>query len=105
MILLTPGPETLGLRRKKVAVVNYPDGRFAVQFEGLSLPFTVFDKIQTIQPGAIVDNKRLSAALAWVKQRQDQYAPNRRRYHPARQRPPNNLERPDSPRRGARPAW
>lgn len=100
MILLTPGPVTLGLRRKKVAVVNYPDGRFAVQFEGVSLPFTVFDKIQTVQPGAIVDNKRLSAALAWVKQRQDQYAPNRRRHHPARQRPPNNLEAPGQPSKG-----
>ncbi|MGH7212900.1 MAG: ISNCY family transposase, partial [Acetobacteraceae bacterium] len=102
MILLTPGPVTLGLRRKKVAVVNYPDGRFAVQLEGVSLPFTVFDKIQTVQPGAIVDNKRLSAALAWVKQRQDQYAPNRRRYHPARQRPPNNLEAPGQPSKGRR---
>ena len=100
MILLTPGPVTLGLRRKKVAVVNYPDGRFAVQFEGVSLPFTVFDKIQTVQPGTIIDNKRLSAALAWVKKRQDQYAPNQRRHHPARQRPPNNLEAPGQPSKG-----
>ncbi len=35
MILLTPEPFTIGLRRKKVEVVNYPDGRFAVQFEGV----------------------------------------------------------------------
>jgi hypothetical protein len=43
--------------------VNYPDGRFAVQFNGATLGFKVFDKIQTVQPGAIVDNKRLSAVL------------------------------------------
>jgi hypothetical protein len=100
MILLTPEPLTLELRRKKVEVVNYPDGRFAVQFKGVSLPFTVFDKIQTVQPGVIVENKHLGAALAWVKERQDQYAPNQRRHHPARQRPPNNLEAPGMPTKG-----
>src|SRR6476659_9188089 len=49
-----------GLVRRKVDVVNYPDGRFAVQFNGRSLPFRMFDKIQTVPPGTIVDNKRLS---------------------------------------------
>ena len=63
MLLLEPTPFARGLVRKKVDVVNYPDGRFAVQFEGTSLPFRVFDKIQTVQPGAIVENKRLSAVL------------------------------------------
>ncbi len=100
MILLTPEPFTIGLRRKKVEVVNYPDGRFAVQFEGVPLPFTVFDKIQTVQPGAIVENKRLGAALALVKERQETYAPHRRRSHPVRQRPPNNLEAPGEPSKG-----
>jgi hypothetical protein len=100
MILLTPGPSTSQLRRKKVDVVNYPDGRFAVQFHGVPLPFTVFDKIQTVQPGAIVENKRLGAALALVKQHQASYAPHRRRYHPARRRPPNNLEAPGMPTKG-----
>jgi hypothetical protein len=26
--------------------LNYPDGRFTVQFEGTPLPFRVFDKIR-----------------------------------------------------------
>jgi len=81
-------------------VVNYPDGRFAVQFRGTSLPFRMFDKVQTVQPGAIVDNKRLSSVLAMVKARQAEYAPSRRRGHVARQRPPNNLEAPGSPSKG-----
>ena len=80
--------------RRKVEVVNYPDGRFAVQFNGRSLPFRTFDKIQTVQPGAIVDNKRLSAVLAMVKARQAEYEPKRQRGHVARQRPPNNLDAP-----------
>lgn len=58
------------------------------------------DKIQTVQPGAIVENKRLGAALALVKERQEAYAPHRRRSHPGRQRPPNNLEAPGEPSKG-----
>jgi hypothetical protein len=61
MLLLDPTSLARDLVRKKVQVVNYPDGRFAVQFNGTTLGFKVFDKIQTVQPGAIVDNKRLSA--------------------------------------------
>ena len=97
MLLLDPTPFARGLVRKKVDVVNYPDGRFAVQFEGTPLPFRVFDKIRTVQPGTIVENKRLGAALALVKEQQASYAPHRRRYDPARQRPPNNLEAPGLP--------
>ena len=81
-------------------MVNYPDGRFAVQFRGTSLPFRMFDKVQTVQPGTIVDNKRLSAVLAMVKARQAEYSPRRQRGHAARQRPPNNLEAPGLPSKG-----
>jgi hypothetical protein len=89
-----------GLVRKKVDVVNYPDGRFAVQFEGTPLPFQVFDKIQTVEAGAIVENKRLGAVLALVKEQQAAFAPHQRRRDPRRQRPPNNLEAPGLPTKG-----
>jgi hypothetical protein len=102
MLLLEPTPFARGLVRKKVEVVNYPDGRFAVQFEGTSLPYRVFDKIQTVTQGAIVENKRLGAALALVKAQQATYPPNRRRHDPLRQRPPNNLEAPGMPTKSRR---
>jgi hypothetical protein len=97
MLLLDPTAFARGLARKKVDVVNYPDGRFTVQFEGTPLPFRVFDKIQTVTPAAIVENKRLGAALAMVKEHQATYTPNKRRFDPARGRPPNNLEAPGLP--------
>jgi hypothetical protein len=97
MLMLEPTLFARGLAGKKIDVVNYPDGRFAVQFEGTSVPFRVFDKIQTVTQGTIVENKRLGAALALVKEQQATYAPNKRRYDPARQRPPNNLEAPGMP--------
>jgi hypothetical protein len=37
MLLLDPTSLARGLVRKKVEVVNYPDGRFAVQFNGTAL--------------------------------------------------------------------
>ena len=58
MLLLDPTPLTRGLVGKKVEVVNYPDGRFAVQFNGMALGFKVFDKIRTVQPGTIVVSTR-----------------------------------------------
>jgi hypothetical protein len=103
MLILEPTPLARSLVRKKVEVVNYPDGRFAVQFDGTSLPYRLFDKIQTVEPGTIVDNKRLSAVLAIVRARQADYEPKRQRGHAARQRPPNNLEAPGRPSKGRPP--
>jgi transposase len=100
LLLLDPTPLARGLARKKVQVVNYPDGRFAVQFAGTALGFKVFDKIQTVQPGAIVDNKRLSAVLEQVKAQQAAYPARQQRGHVARRRPPNNLEAPGLPSKG-----
>jgi hypothetical protein len=103
MLILDPTPLARTLARRTVEVVNYPDGRFAVRHMGSNLPFRVFDKIRTIAPGTVVDNKRLTAVLAHVREQQEMYAPNRRRYDGARQRPPNNLEAPGSPSRGRAP--
>ena len=103
MLLLDPTPFARGLVRKQVEVVNYPDGRFAVQFEGVSLPFRVFDKIQTVPPGTIVENKRLGAVLAQIAEQQAAFAPHKRRKDAARQRPPNNLEAPGLPSKGRPP--
>ena len=44
MLLLDPTPLARSLARKRVEVVNYPDGRFAVQSNGTALGFKVFDK-------------------------------------------------------------
>ena len=100
MLLLDPTPFARGLAGKKVEVVNYPDGRFAVRHEGVALPFRVFDKIQTVAPGAIVEKKRLGEALAFARELQASYPANRRRGDPRRQRPPNNLEAPSMPTKG-----
>jgi hypothetical protein len=50
MLLLDPTPLARGLVRQKVEVVNYPDGRFAVQFNGTALGFKVFDRPRQCSP-------------------------------------------------------
>jgi hypothetical protein len=100
MLILDPTPQARGLVRKKVDIVNYPDGRFAVQFNGIALGFKVFDKIRTVDAGMVVANKRLSEVLARVHDQQANYDPNRRRFDAARQRPPNNLQAPGAPTKG-----
>jgi hypothetical protein len=103
MLILEPTPLTRALARQIVDVVSYPDGRFAVQHNGVALPCRVLDKIRTVEPGTIVENKRLTEALTHVRAQQAAYPPRQRRHDPARQRPPNNLEAPGLPSKG-RPA-
>jgi hypothetical protein len=81
MLILEPTPLARTLPRKTVEVVNYPDGRFAVRHMGTDPPFRVLDKV--IEPGTIVDNKRLTEALAQVQAQQAAYGSNLRRFHPA----------------------
>jgi len=49
MLILEPTPLARSLMRKKAEVVNYPDGQFAVRFEGTALGLHVFDKIRTVE--------------------------------------------------------
>ena len=105
MLMLDPTP--LGARvgaqeGRDRQLPGWPVRRFSS--DGTALGFRVFDKIRTVDPGTIVDNKRLSAVLEQVKTQQAAYAPNRQRRHVARQRPPNNLEAPGLPSKG-RTAW
>jgi hypothetical protein len=75
LILLDPGEATRALARKRVTVVNYPDGRFAIRHRGLDLPFRVFDELRRVDQAAIVENKRLGAVLAHIRERQAAYEP------------------------------
>jgi hypothetical protein len=58
--------DTPGNRRhigKYIEVFQFPDGRIEIRVAGVSLPYSTYNKIGTIDHGAIVDNKRLSQVL------------------------------------------
>lgn len=74
-IILDETPLTAGLIGKYLDTYEFPDGRLEVRWKGVTLPYRVFDKKQRVTHTAIVENKRLSEALAWVKERQDEIRP------------------------------
>src|ERR671938_1055137 len=77
LFLLEPTEAARGLARKRVTVHEFPDGRLAIRHEGLDLPFRVFDKLRRVDQAAVVDNKRLGAVLAVIRDRQAETARQR----------------------------
>jgi len=51
VFLLEPNKITSELRHKRVTVVDYPDGRLAIRYRELDLPYTTFDKLRQGFPG------------------------------------------------------
>ena len=68
---LVPEGLALSLGGKKVEVYDFPDGRLQIRYKGHPLPYKVFDKLQRVTHAAIVDNKRLSEVLTWIKAEQE----------------------------------
>lgn len=94
VLILEPSATSRPLAGKRVMIVNYPDGRFAIQHRGADLPFRVFDKLRTVESAAIVENKRLGPALALIQEQQNAFPVHKKRLDPARHRHINNLETP-----------
>jgi hypothetical protein len=84
VFLLEPNEITRELRRKRVTVVDYPDGRLAIRFRGLDLPYTTFDKLRQVSQATIVENKHLGAVLSHIRERQLERAETRSRSAPRR---------------------
>ena len=97
MLLLDPTPFTRGFVRKKIEVVNYPDGRFVVQFEGTPPPFRLFgqdpDRATRRDCGEQAPKRRAGFGERAARHLCAEAASSR----PARGRPPNNLEAPGLP--------
>jgi hypothetical protein len=74
-IILARTELTSGLAGRYVDLFIFADGRLDVRWKGLSLPYTVFDKEQRVSHAAIVENKRLGEALAFIKAQQDRRPP------------------------------
>ena len=63
---------------KRVTVVDYPDGRPAIRYNGVELAYHTFDKVRQVDQGAIADNKRLGPILAMIRDGQLRRGPERR---------------------------
>jgi hypothetical protein len=88
LYLVDPSPENQRLAGKRVNVIDYPDGRIAIRYEGLDLAYREFDKLTHVHQGEVVPNKRLGAMLKMVSNFRDEKrslkGPTRRYPAPAR---------------------
>ena len=91
LFLLEPNEITRELRRKRVTVIDYPDGRLAIRYRGLDLPYTTFDKLRQVSQASIVENKHLGAVLSYIRERQIERAEARSQSSPRRQGQVNHM--------------
>jgi len=78
-IILEENEVTRGLVGKYVDSYAFPDGRLEFRWQGVSLPYSVFDKDQRVTHAAITENKHLSAVLEHIKAEQYKAPPKPRR--------------------------
>lgn len=71
LYLIEDSVETRKLARKRVTVCDYHDGSIKVKYEGKELPYSIhYDRLQTIEQGQVVDNKRLGNVMAFIIEKQ-----------------------------------
>ena len=78
IFILEPSEQAKAAIGKRVTVIDYPDGRLAIRYRGVELRYRAFDKLRQVDQGAIVENKRLGAALAFIREEQLRRGPQRR---------------------------
>jgi transposase len=91
LFLLEPTEAARGLARERVTVHEFPDGRLAIRHKGRDLPYRTFDKLRRVDQAAVVDNKRLGAVLAVIRERQAETAHKRNRDAPSRSFQPDHM--------------
>ena len=63
---------------KRVTVLDFPDGRLVIRYEGVDLPYRTFDKIRQVKQTAIVDNKRPGSLLDLIRRSQEAHLHDQR---------------------------
>jgi hypothetical protein len=84
IFILEPSDQAKAAIGKRVTMVDHPDGRLSIRYKGAALTYRIFDKLRQVDQGATADNKRLGAALAFIRERQIQRAETRSRSAPRR---------------------
>ena len=95
---IRPGAVYLGAERdhtilgcKRVMVLDYPDGRFAIRHNGVDLPYRTFDKRPQVNQADIVENKRLGPVLAYIAEKQKELDMSRSAKAPRRRGQRNHM--------------
>jgi hypothetical protein len=65
-------------------------GRLAIRYRGVELAYRTFDKVRQVSQAAIVENKQLGAALAFIRDQQLRREPEHRSDRAPRRRDQRN---------------
>jgi hypothetical protein len=84
LFILEPTDQAKAAIGKRVTVVDHPDGRLLIRYKGVELAYRSFDKLRQVPQAAIVENKQLGAALAFIREQQLARAEARSRKAPRR---------------------
>ena len=90
VFILEPSEQAKAAIGKRVTVVDYPDGRLAIRYRGVELAYRTFDKVRQVSQAAIVENKQLGAALAFIRGQQLRREPEHRSDRAPRRRDQHN---------------
>jgi hypothetical protein len=77
--LVEPTEENTRIAGENIKVFDYPDGTLAFKYGYRALSYQVFDKLDCIDQGQIVDNKRLGAVLRLAQDKMDELDRNGKR--------------------------
>lgn len=91
LFILEPTGIARSLARKRVTVIDYPDGRLAIRHDGIDLPYRTFDKRPQVNQAAIVENKRLGPVLAYIAEKQKELDMSRSAKAPRRRGQKNHM--------------
>jgi hypothetical protein len=84
VFVLAPTDPAKAAIGKRVTVFDYPDGRLSIRYRGVDLAYSTMDKLRRVSQAEIVENKRLGAALAFIREQQIARAEQRSRKAPRR---------------------
>jgi hypothetical protein len=84
VFVLAPTDQAKAAIGKRVTVLDYPDGRLSIRYKGVKLAYRTFDKLRQVSQAEIVENKRLSAVLAVIREQQIARAEPRSKKAPRR---------------------
>jgi hypothetical protein len=84
IFVLAPTDQAKAAIGKRVTVLDYPDGRLSIRYKGVELAYRTFDKLRQVSQAEIVENKRLGAVLAFIREQQLARAEPRSRKAPRR---------------------
>ena len=68
--ILEQSPLSLAAAGKELEVIEFADGPVILRFQGVDLPYRMFDKERRVDQAAIVDNKRLGPLLELIRAEQ-----------------------------------